>query len=130
MTRPLPAILALTLSAAPPLAGGCDRPAVVTVLGDHGTQPPTVVNPLPRGAAADADPAIASAKRAVVPSVAEIWPEPISVTERPGQWDVMFKYREKLVLVNGVQSVRAQLPSALLVVVRKPDLAAKILPGR
>ena len=129
MTRPLRAILALALSAAPPLAGGCNRPAVVTVLGDYGTQPATEVTPLNGGAMATADPAIDSAKRAVAPYVETIWPDPISATERPGQWDVVFKYRETLVSIDGVQSVRSQAPSALLVVVSKPDLAAKIVPG-
>ena len=126
MTRPLLSLLTLALA----FAGGCNRPAVVTVLGDYGSQPATEVTPLDGGVMADAEPGIDSARRAVAPYVESIWPEPISATERPGQWDVVFKYREKRVSVDGVQSVRAQEPSTVLVVVSKPDLAAKVVPGR
>ncbi len=131
MTRvPTLLALALALSAAFLLGDGCNRTGVETLLGDYGTQPATEVTPLHGGAMANADPAIDSAKHAVAPYVETLWPEPISATERPGQWDVVFKYREKRVSVDGVESVRMQTPSTVLVVVSKPDLAAKLVPGR
>lgn len=129
MKSRLATLLLICLTPALATATGCDQSSGERVLGDYRNQPPTVVTPLPGGTATDAAPAIASAKRAAAPHIDRCWPEPVSVVERPGQWEVLFLYREKRVLRDGEELVMSQLPGAMRVVVRKPDLTATIIPG-
>jgi hypothetical protein len=111
-------------------ASGCERQHGERVIRDHGSQPPTTITTLAKGASVDARPVIDSAKRGVAPAGDSVWPEPSRVVERDGAWDVWFDYRQKLVEVDGKQFVRAQDPAAVKVEVQKADLSAQLIPGR
>jgi hypothetical protein len=78
----------------------------------------------------DVQPVVTSAKNAVAAVGDRIWPEPSRMIERDAQWDVWFNYRQKRVEKDGLQSVRIQMPEALMVEVQKSDLSARLIPGR
>lgn len=112
------------------VATSCERKPCERVLGDHGSQPETVVTTLPDNETPDIRPVVDSAKSAVAPVGDRIWPEPSRVVERDAQWDVWFDYRKKLVEIDGEQRVRAQMPESVKIEVQKPDLSARLIPGR
>jgi hypothetical protein len=111
-------------------ATSCERKPSERVLGDHGSQPPTVVTTLPGDKTPDIRPVVDSAKNSAAPLGDRVWPEPSRVVERDAQWDVWFDYRKKLVEIDGEQRVRAQMPESVKVEVRKSDLSAQLIPGR
>lgn len=112
------------------VATSCERKPSERVLGDHGSQPETVVTALPGNKTPDVRPVVDSAKNAIAPVGDKIWPESSRVVERDARWDVWFDYRRKLVEIDGEQRVRAQMPEALKVEVQKSDLSARLIPGR
>lgn len=112
------------------VATSCEREPHERVLGDHGSQPATVVTALPGNQSPDTRQVIESAKSAVAPLGDQIWPEPSRLVEGDTKWDVWFDFREKLVEIDGKQSIRMQAPEAAMVEVQKSDLSARLIPGR
>lgn len=60
----------------------------------------------------------------------QIYPEPVQVAERGDHWEVSFAYRDKLVYINGKQTIQKQKPAWVRVEVRKLDMTGTIILGR
>jgi hypothetical protein len=109
---------------------GMQRQPTEKVLGDHETQPPTAVTRLSTGEPGDLQPVIASAKKSVAAFTDRMWAEPVQITEREHHWDVSFKYREKLIEVDGRRLVEKRVPGGCKIEVSKSDLTARLIPAR
>jgi hypothetical protein len=99
------------------------------VIGNCGSQPPTIVERLPSTDTLDIAPIVSFGKTAFA-SLHDIWPEPSRVTERETKWHVWFDHKQKLVETGGRQLLEMRLPASVMVEVEKSDLSARVIPGR
>jgi hypothetical protein len=122
----VPAALAAAL-----LMAGCSRQeSEPQFIRFHGQQPKCEIRLLPGSKNGDAVQTVADQAKAFMKAKQEYWPEPASVAEREEVWCVGFKWKERVVLVDGKEFVQQRKPGGITVEVRKDDLGCRFLPAR